>query len=255
MEHVHIIARQTLVEAYRHRLFWTTLALAVGGLFIGWFFQSLAIAESEQIHSAVVASLSRVGAVVLLTLYVVSSISRDFNDRMVQIIFSLPVTRMEYFFGKLLGFSIVASLVALLFGLSLVFFGPKSGIFAWTVSLACELVLVSAVAMLFALSLNQISVAVLATMAFYVLARAIRAMVLMAGSETGLISSWSQKVIELSVNMLAYMLPRLSRYTNTEWVVYQPPEFTDMLYVILQTAFFVSLISAAALIDLYRKNI
>ena len=53
---------------------------------------------------------------------------------------------------------------------------------------------------------------------------------------------------------IALLLPHLDSFTRTEWLLYQTGTAAALAAIGVQTALFVSLVVAAALFDLYRKN-
>jgi len=51
------------------------------------------------------------------------------------------------------------------------------------------------------------------------------------------------------------LLPHLDSFTRTEWLLYHTGSLAALAPIAAQTAIFVSLMAAAALFDLYRKNL
>ena len=104
LQHIFPIARYTLIEALRNRLFWLALMLVAAGLAFTQFLQQVAITESIQIQASLLAALLRLGAVFMLASFVVTSMVREFNDKVMELVLSRPIRRSSYFFGKLGGF-------------------------------------------------------------------------------------------------------------------------------------------------------
>jgi hypothetical protein len=62
------------------------------------------------------------------------------------------------------------------FGLPMLLWAPPAAVTCWAISLACELALVAAAALFFAMTLAQLVPALASTIALYLLARSITAM-------------------------------------------------------------------------------
>lgn len=248
------IARYTQLEARRNRLFWLALILVAAGLAFTQFLQQVAIAETDQIQVALLAALLRVGAVFMLASFVVTSMVREFNDKVMELILSRPIPRSSYFFGKLAGYAMVALALALMFSLPLALFAPLPRVAAWGLSLACELLIVTSVSLFCVLSLTQVISALAAVTGFYLLARSIGALQVIAANPLADDMLLGQQLLNLAVDAIAFVLPGLERMTQTGWLIYAAPTQTDMIGVLAQTAVYLALLCGAALFDLQRKN-
>ena len=252
------IAFYTLLEALRNRLMWLIVAVALIGIAFSGFLNELALTESRQIQLALLAAFLRFAAVFLLATFVVTSMVRELNDKGLELLLALALPRAAYLLGKLLGFAALALVPALLFGSLTIFFATLTQSFWWTLSLVCELWIVAAFALLCVVSFKQIMVALSATMGFYLLARSIGAMQLIANDPLNgpvAAQSASQQLMHYVMNGLSTLLPHLDQFTRTDWLLYQTGNSTQFAIVLLQSAICITLLSAAALFDLYRKNI
>lgn len=248
------IARYTLLEALRNRLLWLALILVAAGLAFTQFLQQVAITESSQIQAALLAALLRVGAVFMLASFVVTSMVREFNDKVMELVLSRPLRRSSYFLGKLAGYAAVALALALLFSLPLALFAPAARVALWSLSLACELLLVAAFALFCVLTLTQVTSALAAVAGFYLLARSIGALQIMAANPLSSGLSFGQQTVNVIVDAIAFLLPGLDRMTQTGWLIYAAPTAAEMLQLLAQTAVYALLLCGAALFDLQRKN-
>ena len=120
-----VIAGYTFLEGLRNRVF----GLSVIGLIclfgLTEFVGDLAIIESAQIHALFIGSGMRLFTVTTVALFVITSMTREMNDKAFELILSLPVARSTYYFGKLLGYYALALVMVLLTaGLLCVFVGP-----------------------------------------------------------------------------------------------------------------------------------
>ncbi len=249
-----VIARYTLVEALRNRLPWLVAATLAACLVVAGFLQSVAITESSEIQSAVLAAILRLSAVFILVSFVVTSMVRESNDKGLELILALPLPRASYFLGKFAGFSITAVALALLFGLPLGLLAPWLGVGAWITSLACELLIMTALSLFCVMSLNQVTSALAASAGFYVLCRSIGAIQIIAAAPLDTASGATNDMLRLAIDGVALLLPHLDRVTKTDWLLYAPPEAASLAMAGLDALLYVTLLCGAALFDLYRKN-
>jgi ABC-type Na+ efflux pump permease subunit len=254
LRHILPIARYTLLEALRNRLLWLALMLVAAGLAFTQFLQQVTITESVQIQAALLAALLRIGAVFILAAYVVTSMVREFNDKVTELILSRPLRRSSYFFGKLAGYAAVALALALISSLPLLLFVPAARVALWGLSLACELLLVTAFALFCVFSLTQVMSALAAVTCFYLLSRSISALQIMAANPLSDTLSAGQKVVNFVIDAIAFVLPGVDRMTQTGWLIYAAPTAADVAQVLAQTAAYALLLCGAALFDLQRKN-
>lgn len=254
LRHVLPIARYTLLEALRNRLLGLALILVAAGLAFTQFLQQVAITESTQIQAALLAALLRLGAVFMLASFVVTSMVREFNDKVMELILSRPLRRSSYYLGKLVGFAATAFALAVIFSLPLALFAPAQRVALWGLSLACELLLVTAFALFCVLSLTQVMSALAAVAGFYLLSRSISALQVMAANPLSDELGLGQRVVNFVIDAVAFLLPGLDRMTQTGWLIYAAPGTHDILQVLAQTAVYTLLLCAAGLFDLQRKN-
>jgi ABC-type transport system involved in multi-copper enzyme maturation permease subunit len=254
LQHILPIARSTLLEARRNRLLWLALILVAAGLAFTQFLQQVAITESNQVQAALLAALLRVGSAFMLASFVVTSMVREFNDKVMELILSRPIPRSSYFFGKLAGYAMVALALALIFSLPLALFAPVPRVALWGLSLACELLIVTSVSLFCVLSLTQVMSALAAVAGFYLLGRSIGALQIIAANPLSDSALLSQQFMNLAVDAIAFLLPGLDRMTQTGWLIYAAPSTADILHTAAQTAVYVVLLCGAALFDLQRKN-
>jgi ABC-type transport system involved in multi-copper enzyme maturation permease subunit len=248
---VAALARATLLEAVRNRLLWLTAILVVAAFALTRFLNQVAIAETREIQVALLAAPLRVGAVFILAVFVVTSMVRESNDKVTELLLSLPAPRSSYFFGKFFGYASVAVILALLCALPLAPFAGLPGLALWTVSLVCELLIVTAMSLFCVLSLAQVLPALAAVSGFYLLSRSMTAIQMIAGASLNG-QTLTDHMVSTVVALIALLLPALDGMTQTTWLV--GGAFGNAFAVFGQTAIYLILICAAALFDLYRKS-
>ena len=123
---VKAIARYTFIEALRNRLLWLIIVALVILFGLAEFAGALAITESREIQATLLGALLRLFTVFVVSLFVVTSMVREFNDKGLELVLSLPIPRATYYFGKLAGYSLFALLTAALFSLPLFFLAPPA---------------------------------------------------------------------------------------------------------------------------------
>lgn len=251
---IFAITRFTLLEALRNRLVWLFLFLLLIGIMLAEFMGGISITESLLVKASLLGASLRIFAVFVISLFVITSMVREINDKGLELTLSLPVSRSNYYFGKLLGYSLLAFMMVLFIGLSLIFYAPAPQVLLWSCALFCELLIITAVCLLCVFTFSQVTTAITAVAAFYVLARSINAIQLMSTGPlidpNSLLQTFSIKVL----NLLAYVLPDLHRFSPSSWLVYTD-SVAQIWPLIAQTVIYVSLLVAAGLFDFYRKNL
>ena len=252
---ISAIAFYTFLEATRNRLVWLVVAFVVIGFGLSQFVSDIAIAESASFQSSILAAMLRFFAVFTIALFVITSMVREFDDKGLELVLSLPIPRYHYFLGKLLGFSVMAVMTAILCGVVLLVNAPPGQVALWVFSLSFELLIITALSLLCLFTFNQVTLALSAVMAFYLLSRSIEAMQLMARNPIVSADTWSQRIIESFIDGAAFLLPGFARFTRSEWLLYDSGGWQDVAPIAGQSLIYLVLLAGAALFDLYRKNL
>ena len=256
LRRIAVIAFYTLREGLKNRVLWIAFVFAVIGVGFAGFIGDIAVAEHKRVETALLAAAFRFCAALVMMIFVVSTIVREFNDKCLELYLSMPVSRTVYFIGKLAGFVAAGVVVAAVFAAVLtMFYAAPPAAAWWFASLACELAIVSALAFFCVLTFNQqIPAAFAAAFFFYILCRASDAILLISKSNI-IIPTRGNLFIGEVLDRLFLFLPNLGRFTRTEWLVYGDSPLDSMPDIALQTAIFTALLSAAGLFDLSRKNL
>ena len=232
MKHsIFTIAKYTCLEAARNRLLPFLLIGIVIVFGLGQFVGDIAITETRQIQAGILAFILRFTAVLIVSLFVISSLVREFNDNTVNMIISLPVPRYFYYFGKLAGFAVLALVVAVLMSMPLWLYSSAGQTVLWTISLLCELLIIISVSMLFILTLENIPLAFTAVTAFYLLARSINAILLIGQSPILESTAISQKFMNALVVLISFVLPDLDKFTQAGWLVYSQGTIQNFCFI------------------------
>ncbi len=252
---VFTIARFTLLEALRTRL--PLLVVTVFGLlWAGSFFiHQIAITESARLQSSFFASGARLAAVFMLALYITSSMVREFNEKGLELLLALDLPRSSYLLGKLAGFIVVAAALALVAVLPLLAAVPVDVAAIWAISLTLELAIICAASLFCIVTISHILPAVLLVAGFYLLARTVTAMRLMAESAVLGDLSGTRPALNFGVEALSYLVPALDRYSATRWIAERAVEPEVLAPLVLQSTIYVALLLAATLFDFYRREL
>ncbi len=247
-----ILARLALLEARRGGLGWLALAAVVMGLALAGFLSQLALTESRMLQAAVVAALLRVCAVFLVAGQVVASVRREIDDKRLELALSLPLSRAAQYLGRLAGFIVLGALLALMFAAPALLWASPLAVACWAVSLACELALVAAAALFFAMTLAQLVPALAATIGLYLLARSVSAIQAIAAGPLAP-ENLLQALAQHALSLVAVLLPALDRTTRTDWLLYGPPDGQSFWLGVTGALLYTALLAAAGVFDFQRR--
>ena len=246
------IAYFTLLEAWRAtRVFVPVFILILAASF---FVRELAIIEAPRFQSVFLGAVMRLALVFILSLYVIVSVVREFNDKGLEVILALDVTRSNYVLGKFLGYAAVAfALCALTFFVLLAFLDPMP-LSVWSGFLFLELIIVVAFSLFAATAFASVVPAASAVLGFYLLARSIATLQLISDGALALQNPALKNVVSGFVKFIGLFIPRLSDFTQTAWLVNDIPSGAVALSLITQGVLFLAVVLAAAVFDFHRKD-
>jgi len=251
---VATLARSVLLEARRGGLPWLAAASLVAGLGVSAFLSQVALTDSAALQLAVLAALLRASAVFLIAAQVTAATLREIQDKGLELMLSLPLSRTTHYLGRLAGFAACGVLLAAVFCSALLFWAPPLAAILWGVSLAFEAALVAAAALFFAMTLPGVVSAIAATVGLYLLARAMPAIQAIAANPLP-DETWAGRLARGAVDAIAFLLPRLDAATRTEWLVYDTPAAGVYAAALGGLALYGVLLVAAGLFDFHRRNV
>jgi hypothetical protein len=247
------LARLVLLEARRGGLPWLALTAVALSVCLAAFLSQVALTESLALQAAIVAGVLRASAVFLVAAHVAGSVLREINDKGLELMLSLPLTRSAHYLGRLAGFAAVGAVLAVLFALPLLLWAPPVAVGAWALSLALEAALVAAAALFFSMSLAQPVPAIAATAGFYLLGRAMGTVQAIAAGPLAEDTA-VQTIARWSLDAVALLFPRLDAVTRTEWLLYGLPSPAAYAAALGGLALYAVLLSAAGLFDFHRRS-
>jgi len=249
------VVRFTMLEAWRSRLPWLLLLTLACAFAASLFAAELAITEGGRFRVALLAGGVRFAWVFIFAVYVIGSLTRELNERGFEVALALELDRSTWVIGKLAGFLLPAGVSALLLFPLFALLAPPAAAAAWCLTLAFELSIVIAAAMFFTLNLASVPAAAVLTAGFYLLARAIDALVLIASSSPLLASGAWREALQMVVGAVAWLLPGLGRFAQGGWLTGEVPAASMLALMGLQCAVYVALLCAAALTDFHRRDL
>ena len=247
------IARLTVLEAMRGRLAWLVAGFALVGCVLAVLAGEVAITGTQGLRSGLLGAWLRWWAVFTVCTFAVSSAVGDARDKGLDLMLSTSMSRGVYCAGKLAGFGVVALSSATACALALVWFAPLPQTALWAASLALELLVVTAMSLLSVFTFTHVAWAMSTVLAFYVLSRSMAALQLIAHATAAESGSAAWPFVRAFVDALAYLLPDLDRFTESEWLIHGTGTLGDLGFTAAQATAYTALLGAAALFDLYRR--
>lgn len=251
---IFTISRFTVIESLRNRLLLLSVLVIAISFGLVEFIGDLAITEHRITQVAILAAFLRMSAIVIVTLFVVSSTVRELHDKTLEMILAMPLRRGNYYLGKLIGFCQVAAVIAIVFASLLFLYADPVQITIWTISLFFELVLVVALSLVMLFTFNQVPSALTGVFIIYGASRIVTSIYLMSKYPIIPHTSMAQKFMDGFIEMLTWLLPDMHRYTQTAWLTYNTADWSVLLPLLSQTLIYLVFLSFIALFDFYRKN-
>lgn len=244
----------TWQESVRNRMLWLAAALVLALLLASLLLSELALTEAARMRTVVVAAGLRAGMVLLLCVHVVHVVAREHADRSLDLVLALDLPRPRYYLARLLGFVLVAACYAGLAALPVMRDAALSSALAWSASLFLELGVVVCAAMFCAAACANLVLATATTLGFYLLARSAAALSLIAHAPSVYLDDWPARAAVALSDLLALLLPDMSRFTMTAWLV-DDDIAIQLLYPLQQGLLYMAILAVAGVIDFQRKAI
>jgi ABC-type transport system involved in multi-copper enzyme maturation permease subunit len=243
-----------LLCALRDRLFVGLLAGVAAATLISAMLGGTAFLEEREMSLAYAGAAARIILVIGLVVFACFHVRQAFDSREIDVMLSRPLSRPQLVVAYWLGFSAVATLLAVPTAGVLLLIGPMSdpGFLSWSVSLLLETWFVVALALFASLALKSAVGAVMASLGFYVLSRMIAFFVMTADSITK--QDILLVVTKYLLSLVSVIMPRLDFFSKTEWLIYGTNSSLEWRLFLAQAAIFIPLLLLAAIIDFKRKQ-
>ena len=249
------LARSVLLEARRGGLPWLALGAVAFGLGLAAFVSQVALTESLALQAALVAAVLRACAVFLVAAQVTASTLREIQDKGLELMLSLPLSRTTHYLGRLAGFVACGAALALAFALPLLLWAaPGGGRALGAVARLRGRAGRSGGALLRhdarRSSCRRSRRAPACTCSR---ARSARSRPSQPGRSPSPRSQAASP--QYAVDAVALVLPRLEAVTRTAWLLYEPPAAGTYAAALGSALLYAALLSAAGLFDFHRKSV
>ncbi len=248
------LVKYVLTAALRDRVITALMILLILGASLSVFVGSSAIIEKNQFSAVFAAGSFRFIGAFGLVLFVVFFMRRSFETKDVEFLLSRPIGRVQFLLSYSFAFYVLAIFMGLAQGLAVYILGPHlfgEGHILWTVSVIIENMIMASMALFFSMFLTSAATAAMASFGFYVLAR-------MMGQILGIIyadySVSNMPILEMAVQMVSVITPRLDLMGQTSWLIYGVGEQINLAFVFAQGLVFTMLVSLASMLDLVRRQ-
>lgn len=248
------LVNYVLTAAIRDKLV-LSLILAIGvSLSMSAFLGSSAIVEQGSFALVYAMSSIRLLVVAGLVLFIVFFVRRAFDTKEIEYFLTAPLGRITYILSNSLGFSILACLFGGVITLALFALEGQSfseGHIYWSVTIIIEFLIIVNVALFFSMVVGSPTIAAMAVLAFYFLARLMSQVL---GIIDAGITSEVLRPFEILMQVISSVMPRLDLMGQTAWLIYGAPDNLSLIFFGLQGFIFIGLVLSAACLDLIRKQ-
>lgn len=246
------IIRYTALETLRARTAAWAAATLLLLLAASFFVREIAIADSHRLQTTFLAATSRLACVFIASVLIISAVVREFNEKGHLLLLSLALGRTRYVLGKFFGFVLPLALLCAGAGALVSAVAGVAPAATWGLALMLEIVVVAAASLFAALTLRQVLPSLLVTLGFYLLARGIGSIQLLAHSSLTPGAS-TQQVMSRIVDGIALLLPRLDLFAASAQLV--QPAAGGITAPLVQAALYGALLLTAASIDVARRDL
>lgn len=250
-----VIAKYTLVEAYKRRLILLFCLTLITSLAVGGYAAGLAIVSKLNTFAAFYGFCVRAAAVALLSAYIILNESKALESERVVFSFGLPIHRARYLFEKWLAYLVIASGMALTVALPLAAMPVSAmALLSWIISFYFELLIVAAAALMLSVIFAQPLLSLLVSAAFYLFARGSGEF---ARHSDGILDSHAaglDALIAWTVKIATLAVPTLEQFAPTALLLHNNPADIAWPAVLSQTLLFTALLLAVCADRLLRKR-
>ncbi len=249
------LVRYVLMGARHDRIILSVVIAIVLACALSIFLGSAAVVEKPEFAFVyMAASLRSLGAFGLM-IFIIFFFRRAIDNRDVDFLLSRPVSRPCFLVSHIIGFGLVALLIAGLVFAAVTFFGYRgwqAGFVLWGASYAIELLCVMMVSLFFSVMLRSASVSAFACLAFYVLCR-------LLGQIGGILAHKSDVdvthgVLNGIMQAVMLFLPRLDLFGQTSWLIYGPVADTPYAFLMVHGCVFMVLVFCTMTADFIRRQ-
>ena len=249
------IAKLVLKEALFAKLHWQLVAILVGVISISVFTADLALTAAASVQLSILAEFLRIFFVLIFIIFIVSSSIREFEEGRVSLCLAGPTPRWMYWTGRALAVGILAFIFAVLAAGVVLYFSSLLPGVVWACSLFLELFIVGLAAIFFSFSFRHLAAAITGMIAFYLVSRMLSSvLVIITNSQSLDHELVTTQFVDGFITGLSYIIPPLDQFSQSVWLMSDVVQTSVLSSLLLQTLIYSSLLAAASLFDLYRKE-
>lgn len=222
---------------------------------VGQFVAQLAIIHSESVALSVTAEFLRYALTILLIINLSHQVSQDYELNQFDRLLAMPVKRASYILAQNMVLIFFSTVLVLPVFVLVYLLSDASFAWYWSIAVLLELILIGQFALLAIISLEKLPLAVIFTLAIYMLAK--------SAPLLDMIFSQSMQYYEeeggfrlghLVFSMIRYVLPDASAFAQNN-VLFNKLESDGLLLKQLLTVFIYGLfLQFVTLVDFYRKE-
>ena len=247
--------RYLMLGILSRRLLWLVLGLALLALLVGGFFGELAIINGDAIVAALVADFLRYSLGLFAVLVIATSVSQDYEFSQFERLLTMPLSRWQYIAAQVMLIACLCLLLVVPVLLVISIFGGLGYGLYWAAALWLEIFLLGLLGLLAILSLEKIPLAVIFTLAVYLLAK-LSGLISQMLAESVKMSdgSLTSRFAELIFDTILYVLPGLERFADSD-VFFGGLDALGLLAAQSASALvYAVFLIAICLVDFYRKE-
>lgn len=243
-----------LLSALRDRLF-LSLAFAIAAIaLLAAMLGNTAFIEAEAMRAGLAAGGIRAVLAVGMSLFICFHLRHMAGSRELDVLLSRPISRNQLVVTLWAGYTMAAMFLVLLAGLILALtqLPRPDALPAWLITLMAEQWILCAAAIFAGLMLRSAVASTLATLAFYVLSR-LMAFFLMSAKTAP--RDGINTLNHLTLELTAYLVPRLDVFAQGEWLISGPPSVMALTLPLLQGIVITALLLCLAIVDFRRRSL
>ena len=256
---MNAILKYILKNGVRDRLYiglFVSLIITFG---VSVFLGSTMLVEQQATTVVFIAGSSRVILAVGMILFVCISINRAFENKEVEFILSKAISRQQFVLAYLIGFFVTSLLIFIPLAIAIFLISnadkiaDKIGIIIWLITLLLENFLVIIFALLVSLILKNSFSAIMASFAFYIIAR-LMGMFVMAIKLPEDIALMKNNFLAIILKFFSVLFPRLDLFAQSSWLIYGFKDYSHLSIILLQFFIYFLLLIFMSFHDFKKKQ-
>ncbi len=247
--------RYQLLGIVNSKIILLLIAILMAGFLLNRFVAELAIINSDTIGLGVMAEFLRYSLLLLLIVSLCHQISQDYELNQFDRLLAMPLSRGQYVLAQFLVLLAMAILLVLPMFILLLVLSDLSVAVYWSLAVLLELLLVGQLAVLAILSLEKLPVAVIFTLAIYLLARTVPFVDLIFDQSTEFYQEETGfQFAQFFFAGLQYVFPDMTAFAQNN-AIFTASGFTSQLgQQLISVVVYGLFIQFIILVDFYRKE-